>query len=127
MPSWLPARLARVLVCNRAKGRSLVFPLVTWPELTNWPSGTHKGTEPEQPGAPPAEIGQVRVSVIDRPFDCDNGKQMIPVRPKAPTKSGCFRPKKYTTNGVGMVHCAETCWERFSAHAGRLHARLHQR
>ena len=29
MPSWLPARLARVLVCNRAKGRSLVFPLVT--------------------------------------------------------------------------------------------------
>jgi outer membrane receptor for ferrienterochelin and colicin len=29
MPSWLPVRLARVLVCSRAKGRSLASPLAT--------------------------------------------------------------------------------------------------
>jgi hypothetical protein len=49
---------------------------------------------------------------------------MTSVRRAAPAKSGCFRPKRYATNGVGMRHCTETRWERFSAHAGRLHARL---
>jgi len=30
------------------------------PELTNWPSGTHKGTKLERPGGPPAEVRQIR-------------------------------------------------------------------
>jgi DNA invertase Pin-like site-specific DNA recombinase len=51
---------------------------------------------------------------------------MISVRWGETAKTGCFRPKKYTTNGVGMSHCAETLRARFSAHAGRLHARVHQ-
>jgi hypothetical protein len=94
---------------------------------TNWSSGTHKGTKPERPRAPPAEIRQIRVPAIDRRLDGDNGNQMISVRPAAPAKTVCFRPKEYTTKGVGMRHCTETRWMRFSAHADRLHARLHQR
>src|SRR4051812_45924649 len=31
-------------VCNR-------YSTTCWPELTNWPSGTHKGTKLEQPGS----------------------------------------------------------------------------
>jgi hypothetical protein len=112
---------------SRMTQRGREFVLALWPELTNWPSGTHKGTYPERPGGPPAEIRQTRVPAIDGPFGGDNGKQVISVRPPAPAKSGCFRPKKYTTNGVGMGHCTETRWERFSAHAGRLHARLDRR
>src|SRR4051794_33896122 len=38
-----------------------------------------------------------------------------------------LRPKVCTTNPVGMTQCAETCQARFSAHADRLHARLHGR
>src|SRR5271166_1272175 len=44
------------------------------------------------------------------------GQQWISVRLAALAKTGCFGPRKYTTNGVGMRHCAETPWARFSAH-----------
>jgi hypothetical protein len=39
-----------------------------WPELTNWSPGTHKGTEPERPGAPPAELRHIDVLAIDRSY-----------------------------------------------------------
>jgi hypothetical protein len=29
----------------------LMHKRAVWPELTNWPSGTHKGTKLEQPGS----------------------------------------------------------------------------
>src|SRR5208283_4448002 len=76
-----------------------------WPELTNWPPGTQRGSKQERSGGLLAGIRQIRVPATDRPFGGDNGKQMISVRPAASAKSGCFRPKKYTTNGVGMRHC----------------------
>jgi hypothetical protein len=41
---------------------------LAWPELTNWSPGTHKGTEPEQSDAPPAEIHHIRVPAIDWPL-----------------------------------------------------------
>ena len=59
--------------------------------------------------------------------DDDDGNQLISVRLAPPPKAGCFGSKNYTANGVGMRHYTETLWTRFSAHAGRLHARLHQR
>ena len=49
------------------------------PELTNRPSGTHKGTEPERSVGPSSEIRQIRVPGVDRAFDGDNGKQMFSI------------------------------------------------
>jgi hypothetical protein len=62
-----------------------------------------------------------RVGVPDNGHD---GDHLISVSLAASRKHRAFGLKKCATNPVGMRHCAETCSTRFSAHAGRLHARL---
>jgi hypothetical protein len=45
-----------------------------------------------------------------------DGNQLISVTPAGPPKAAHFDPKKYTENGVGMRHCAETVHSMFAAH-----------
>ena len=53
-----------------------------WPELTNGPRKTHKGTERERSGVGPVQIRRIRVSVVNRGLHGDDGKQMSSVTPK---------------------------------------------
>jgi hypothetical protein len=108
---WVTAAAVDKAVCSRARERPLLRNGAACPNGVD--------------GREAAGDGSGDLCLLS--IHWDNGNQMISVRPAAPAPSGRFTPKKYTANGVGLGHCAETRRERFSVHAGRLHARLQQR
>ena len=107
---------------KRAKGSRMA---AIWPEPTKFPDRTDKQTKQER-GDVSFEVPQrvVPYRRCSAHAGGDNGKHVISVMPAATPKAGSFGGKNYTTNPVGMTHCAETPSERISAHAGRLHAHL---
>jgi hypothetical protein len=86
------------------------------PELTNWPSGTHKGTEQERSAGLPTEIRQIRVAATDRRFSGDHGKQMFAVIQNALTLTyeaaeNPSQPHPGAAHGVceiSRARCAQT-------------------
>ena len=86
------------------------------PELTNWPSGTRKGTERERTNTPSAEIRQFAgLRSIGRPtaitentcFPCSPDRPQIDCRNPAPAS---------TKIPVGLTECTETFEQQVFRH-----------
>ena len=96
-------------------------------ELTKRPPGTHKRTEQERYGPSAAEIRQKMCRDPSASLMAGCRESVISVRLGELPKQASLPAIFSTTNPVGMEQRAETPWMRFSAHAGRLYARVDRR
>ncbi len=96
-----------------------------------------RAARPPHQGPAPQRLCDARWQVRPEVTNCMSGqswnepgkqsRRMISEGVPDEADQGRFEPKICTTNPVGMKHCAGILPVRFSAHAGRLHARLDRR
>jgi hypothetical protein len=106
--------IAPMVVHEADQGSLRLRTKTLWPELTNWPPGTHKGRNQNGPVVQAAEICQIRVPDVDRPFAGDHGKQMIPDTCRWLLFRAGNGPISCTKNPVRLGKCADTALLGFS-------------